>query len=386
MRSRRVAYSGKGSGVKRRIRVVLLTVMIIAGSVGVAPAGAATVRFSNRPVAGWRAVGVGQAVLVVGDTVYVGGDFSTIRNNSGSATVSRANLAAFDVATGVLRTSFRADTNGTVRALATDGSRLFVGGSFSRVNGTARSRLAAVDLDSGAVQSFTADANSNVYALAVGGGRLYVGGSFSSLQGRSRSRLASVQLSDGSVTSFSPSANNSVRALAVAGDGGAVYAAGDFTSVGGSSRRYLARLNPGGQVVSPSFSGADAPVFAVSLRADGSRLAVAYAGFSNQGAYYNTSNGARLWSNRCDGDAQAISVIEDSVFVGFHEGCNGDTSVRVMSYNATNGSRDSNFRPTFDKFYGAWAAHGNSSVLAIAGDFTRISGVAAQGFAIFPRG
>lgn len=368
----------------KRVGIVLVTVALAAGFI-TDSVGAATVRYSNTPVAAWQAMGVGRAVVVVGNTVYVGGQFSTVRNNRGSSSVSRANLAAFDATTGELRTAFRADTNGEVRALASDGIRLFVGGSFTRVNGTARSRVAAVDLNTGAVQSFTANANSNVYAMAVGGGRLYLGGTFSSVGGHSRSRLASVQISTGAVTGFNPSANSTVRALAVDSDGSAIYAGGDFTKIGSRSRSYLVRLTPDGQTVSTNWSRTDAPIFALSLRADGSRIAVAYAGFTNAGAYYNTSSGARLWSNRCDGDAQAVAVVEDSVFVGFHEGCNGDTSVRVMSYNASNGSRDSSFRPTFNKFYGAWAAAGNSSVLAVAGDFTRISGVNAQGFAIFRR-
>mgnify|MGYP005816917487 CR=1 FL=1 len=56
-----------------------------------------------------------------------------------------------------------------------------------------------------------------------------------------------------------------------------------------------------------------------------------------------------------------------------------------MSWNATNGERDTGFRPTFDRFYGVWCIDGNTSVLAVAGDFTRISGVPVQGFALFRR-
>jgi hypothetical protein len=352
-------------------------------------AGAATIRFSNTPVASWRPNGVGRAVLVVGNVVYVGGEFTTVRNPSGSASVTRRNLAAFDATTGALLTSFRADTNGTVRALATDGTRLFVGGTFTNVNGTPRSRLAAVDLATGSVRAWSADVSSNVYSLAVGGGRLYVGGAFSSVGGQARSNVAAVDASSGAVVAgFRPNANGSVYALAVSADGSQIYLGGSFGQVAGTARPVLARLTPAGALVNVNWrlAGTSAdPAFALSLRPDTTRLAVAFAGLANQGSYYDTSSGARLWSNRCDGDGQAVKVVEDSVFVAHHEGCNGDTSVRVMSWNAANGARDTGFRPTFDRFYGGWAIDGNTSVLAVAGDFTRISGVAAQGFAIFHR-
>lgn len=371
--------------MRRRIGVSFAVAVVVAVFASVSPAGAATVRYSNTPVASWRANGVGRAVVVIGNTVYVGGSFTTVRNQSGSSSVSRANLAAFDATTGALRTTFRADTNGTVYALATDGTQLFVGGSFTKVNGSSRSRVAAVDLTTGSVRSFTANATSHVYALAVGGGRLYVGGAFGTLKNTKRSKVGSVQISNGALTSFNPSANATVKALAVNSDASHIYVGGDFTTIGGTSRRYLARLNSSGGIVNTNWSRVDAPVFALSLRPDGSRLAVGYAGYTNATAYYNTQSGTRLWQSRCDGDAQAVAVIEDSVYAGYHEGCGGDKAVRLVAYNASNGSRDSAFRPTFDKYYGAWAMSATSSVLAIAGDFTKISGVAAQGFAIFRR-
>ena len=44
-----------------------------------------------------------------------------------------------DLSTGNLR-SFVADTNGSVNALASDGAALYLGGTFTTVNGVPRSR------------------------------------------------------------------------------------------------------------------------------------------------------------------------------------------------------------------------------------------------------
>ena len=155
------------------------------------PAGAA-VTASDVPVAGWRPDGVTYAVRVVGATTFVGGKFSQVIAPDGTAR-ARSNLAAFDTRTGALLDDFRADTNGPVRALASDGATLWVGGSYSSIGGVRRYRVAAVDVTSGAVRrAFRANANSNVYALDLRAGRLFLAGSFSTVAGASRGRAAAV--------------------------------------------------------------------------------------------------------------------------------------------------------------------------------------------------
>jgi hypothetical protein len=366
--------------------VSAVAVLSCALVVGAPAVGAATVSFRNAPVASWRLDGVGYATTVVGNTVYVGGQFSTATSPGGQR-VSRANLAAFDATTGALRTAFVANTNGPVRALVSDGSRLYVGGSYSSIGGQSRQRLAAVDLTTGSVVgSWSANANSNVYGLAVGGGRLFVGGSFSTLRSTARSRIGAVDLSNGAiVTSFAPTADATVNAVAARSDGSAVYLGGNFSRVDGSSNPYLARVDARGARVPVRWSSVEGPVLALSLRPDGTRLGVGVAGLGNQGAYFDTASGARLWRQRCDGDAQAVWLIGDSMFTGFHEACEGDHSIRLTSNATANGARDRAFRPSFDRFWGVRAIGGTSSVLVVAGDFTRVGGVSAQGFAIFRR-
>lgn len=375
-RSALVVARGVLAGV---LGLVLLVVLVPVRAV------AAGVEFSSTPVGSWRLNGVGYATLLVGNTVYVGGSFSSASSPTGSSSVSRVNLAAFNAATGALVAGFRADTDGRVDALATDGNSLFVGGSFTHVNGSYRGRLAAVSLTSGALRSWTADASSNVYALGAAGGTLFVGGSFGSIKGVSRSRLAAVRISDGSLTSFAPAANATVNALAVRADGGAVYAGGNFTTISGTSRPYLAGFTGSGSLTSVGWARTSAPVTSLSLRPDGARLAVGYAGYQNQTSYYSTSSGSRLWANYCGGDAQAVAVIEDSVFSGYHDECRGDSTTKLVKVDAGNGVTDSSFHPTFNRFWGVRGISGNADTLAIAGDFTRISGVSVQGFAIFRR-
>ena len=371
---------------KRAIRATALSVVpALVGMLslfGPGVAKAAPVRFPNAPLASWRADGVGFSALVVGDTAYVGGTFSTVRSPSGSTVVSRGNLAAFDVRTGALITSFQANANDTVRALAYDGSRLYLGGSFTTVNGVTRQRVAAVDPVTGAVSpTWVANANSNVSSLDVAAGRLYVAGNFTTIKGVARSRLAALDLADGAVTPFAPQANDRIGALAVSSDGNRVYVGGSYTQINGTSTTWLTRLDGAGNVIPTTWASLDGEALDLDLSDDGTRLAVGTTG--NQGAWYNPATGARLWRQRCDGDIQAVFIIEDSMFSGFHDGCEGDTSIRLTSNATLGGARDEDFRPSFDRFWGVRAIAGSSSVLLIAGDFTRISGVAAQGFALF---
>ena len=353
------------------------------------PVGAVPASFPNTPIASDRVNGVGYATLLVGDTIYLGGEFTQVRGDNGAVIANRANIVAFDADTGRMRTAFNANTNGRVQALATDGSKLFVGGSFTTMNGMSRGRIAAVDLASGALRTdWVANATSTVYSLSVGGSRLFVGGAFGTIKNVGRSRVAALSLGNGDVDpTFNPAANNTVLAVQATTDGSRVYAGGDFTAIGGGSRSYLASLNPSsGALVNPVMSNLTYPVFALDLNAAESRIAAGVAGFGNRGQYINAATGARLFVQQCGGDAQGISVIEDSMFTGFHEECGGDFSIRVTSNNTTNGQRDTTFTPSFDRFWGVRALDGNYATLAVAGDFTNVGGRPVQGLAIFKSG
>ena len=142
----------------------------------------------------------GHAVLKVGNTVYVGGSFTRATSPSGAQSANRYNLAAFDASTGVLISSFVADTDGVVHDLATDGTSLFVAGSFSNINGVQRKRIAVLDLNSGAVRpGFRADASGTVYSMSLAAGKLYVAGTFTSINGTGRTRAAAVSPTTGAV-------------------------------------------------------------------------------------------------------------------------------------------------------------------------------------------
>src|SRR3546814_1281948 len=90
-------------GKLRARACAVLAIVMVAGLFASASGSAAPIEYSTTPLTtGWSTNGTVLAVQVVGDTVYAGGAFTSVRPSSGGASVARSNLAAFDVHTGAL--------------------------------------------------------------------------------------------------------------------------------------------------------------------------------------------------------------------------------------------------------------------------------------------
>jgi RHS repeat-associated protein len=178
--------------------------------------------------------------------LYVGGSFTTVDG------VSRAGVAKFNAtanSNGALVANWNPNCLGTVRAIAIGptgpGSKLYVGGAFSGCGGASQPNLAALDQSSGFVLAWgLGGADAGIRALALNGTTMmYVGGNFAHVAGAARAKIAQVNTSDGTATAWtsSPAANSRVNSIAPSGS--TVYVGGEFTTIGGQSRRGLARLD-----------------------------------------------------------------------------------------------------------------------------------------------
>ncbi len=366
-------------------RALLVVIAVLECGTMAQPVGAAPVLYATQPHPGWSTNGIGRAVLVVGDTVYVGGSFSAAVSSTGT-TVPRANLAAYDVATGELRTGFVADTNGHVRALASDGTSLFVGGLFTTINGSAKARLAAVDLETGAVRTgFQANASSNVYGLDTYSNRVYVAGAFTTLAGAPRRAVGAVDTTTGAIDpAFNPSADATANTVSVSPDGARVYVGGKFVGIAFSSRPRLAAVRrSNGTIIGPTFAGLNHQVLDVDVASDNMRVFGAVGGDSNQVVSWNANSGARQWSQTVDGDVQAVHQSGGNVYFGFHQGYQGDTTTKILAADALTGALTA-FRPAVNSFWGVRDIDSSSDALALAGEFNTVNGVATRGIAVFP--
>ena len=194
-----------------------------------------------------------QALKQVGSTMYVGGNFTGVKQGeNGSENPSRG-LAAFDVNTGDW-TGQAFDFNNQVKALLPlpDG-RLLVAGDFTRVNGETHVGTVVINPSTGQVDPSWDLSISNalnggqvsVRALDYYDGNVYLGGVFTHLSGGGSSKVygrnaARVSLDGRPDRSWNPELSGSVQAVGVSEANGAFYAGGHFTRAHGSERAWYA--------------------------------------------------------------------------------------------------------------------------------------------------
>jgi hypothetical protein len=339
----------------------------------------------------WAPNGRVNAIVQVGDTVYVGGTFTAIVENGGAgpASLSRENLAAFDASTGA-PTAWAPSANGDVHALTAspDGSRIYAGGSFTSIEGTPRSRLAAIaSSGTGVVQAGwrTPTISAGVLTIAASSSEVYAGGFFTTVGGRPRAKLAAFSAQNGSLDAgWKPSADDAVRALALSVDGTRAYAGGDFTTISGQPRDRAAALRTvTGGVVAAWRPDPGRRIF--DLVPAGSTVYAAIGDEPEAVAAWDAATGATSWEKRASGDVHAVAVSGDVLYVGGHgTRFDGQTRGKLAGFDRATGSLVTDWRPDLGggAWGGVWAlsTHADKRLVA-AGDFNSVAGTRRDHYA-----
>ena len=131
-------------------------------------------------------VGEVMALALAGDTAYAAGFFGEVGAGERWG-VKRQSLAAFDARTGRVL-PWRADAvsdpdPGFVDALALVGDRLYVGGDFAELAGEPRSNLGVVSATSGAPIPWQPRPSAGDYSLVAAGDHVLVGSDFANDNG-----------------------------------------------------------------------------------------------------------------------------------------------------------------------------------------------------------
>ena len=265
--------------------------------------------------------GVVWSQAVVGNIVYAGGSFANARpagSALGQNQVTRHNLLAYDIGTGNLITSFAPSLNAQAKVVAAspDGTRLYVGGSFTTADGVDHYRLAAYSTATGVlVASFAPVLDAPVNAIVATNTTVYVGGEFSSANNVTRSRLAAFSATDGSLLAWAPSASGGeVHTMVLTPDHTRLIAGGSFTSMNGSTSAYgLASLDP----------------TTAALYSYAATSVVQDAGV-NSAILQLTTDGTAIYGNGyvfgSGGDLEgAFSADPDTGTINWVEDCHGDT-------------------------------------------------------------
>jgi hypothetical protein len=344
--------------------------------------------------------------------LFLGGEFTSVNGQV------RRGVAALNALTGRLDPTLAADTNNTVLdiALSSDGSRLYLAGSFTSVQGQPRSKLAAVLLGTGVVDpGFRPTFNNDVFSIAQAQGALYAGGQFTTVSGVARLHAVKLSGSTGAVvTTFRADTvgptgalqgGGMVESLVVSPDGAKVFLGGPFHTVNG-------RSTPGGLAVVYGSTGAIYPrqlggvgrcatvgpwIKHLYLSDDGKRL---YGGDVCPDNIYrwdavnlatSTNPTGLVWRTWCNGGMQGALEVGARFFFGGH----GNTC-QVSPWNATrltrlrfavfdvgNGVLAAD-NPAFNSAMGIWAIGATPAGLLLGGDFTEASGSVRQGLAFMP--
>ncbi|MEP6798168.1 MAG: hypothetical protein ABI890_08475, partial [Lapillicoccus sp.] len=295
-----------------------------------------------------------KAFALSGTTMVMGGDFTSVNG------LKRNYLVAFDVNTGnLLSTSF--DTDGPVSALVpgpTPGT-VFVGGDFTTVAGVARQDLALIDVSTGKpVPSWTPplDNFGIVNALKLVGSRLYIAGTFTKLDNITHEGLATASSATGALDPFMSSSftghHNDTGAGAqgrvgvdqidVSADGRTLVAIGDFKYADGMLRDQAALVDLTGSqaVVRTDWATAwytdycnvnavDSYVRGVSFSPDGSYFVISAKGGFHPGTGCDaalrfettklSTDAQPTWRIETGGDTLwGIAITDNAVYVGGH--------------------------------------------------------------------
>ena len=262
----------------------------------------------------WITDGPVNAILATNGAVYIGGDFSYVGPRTGP-------VASFDQAAGTLLAS-PPRINGPVKAAVPDGSGgWFIGGSFTLIGTSAITNVAHLKPDLTPDTAWNARLIGNsVNALALDSGRLYIGGTFTKLNGVTLSGgLVGVSAAS-PVMNWNPLLTGTVNAMQIVG--GLIYVGGNFTSVGSSNVQNLAVISTT-TALPTAFnpSTVDSAVFALFVTATnvyvGGQFTTIGTKSKNRLAALDLNLGvANTWNPNPNGIVRALYVTSSNAFVG----------------------------------------------------------------------
>ncbi|MEQ6900559.1 malectin domain-containing carbohydrate-binding protein [Nocardioides sp. YIM 152588] len=309
-----------------------------------------------------------QAIIQVGSRIIATGTFTSVSPSGTYADTSddlvRNGIFAFDAATGVIDPDYDPNLgNGTGNSLATDGTNVFVGGSFGMVGGEKKyKRVVKLNPSGSAMAQFKVTPKSVVNEVGYHDGRLFVGGGFPTLKSRKVvyeiGHLAELDPVRGTpLTSFdlpftgvyNPSGSNpgktNVKRFDVSPDGTRLAVIGNFGAVAGQTRSQVAVIDLSGATatLAPFFTNRFDRSHSVCAQAfdtftrdldfspDGSYFVVSTTGAFAGGANNNTlcdtvsrwetgqTGNDPTWVTYTGGDTTyGVAVTGSAVYVGGH--------------------------------------------------------------------
>ncbi|QIS38504.1 PKD domain-containing protein [Clavibacter capsici] len=373
--------------------------------------------------------GVAWSQVVVGNTVYVAGKFQNARPAGaapGTNLTPRSNLLAYDIRTGALITSFAPKLNAQALQVTAspDGSRIYVVGDFTDIDGQGFYRAAAFSTATGKIiPSFRPIMGSQTRTVSASNDTVYLGGTFQSVNGAARSFLAAVSAANGSTLPFVADADTVVDALTLTKDASKLVVGGRFTQLSGTPTYGLGAVDPSSgaalpwaanqQVKNAGKESSITSLYATSDRVYGSGYTFG-AGGNLEGAFSADPNtGVVNWVEDCHGDSYSVFATESVAYVAGHphycgniggfpqtdpwtfqhsiafsKQATGTATADPYGYHNWAGTPSPSLLNWFPKYVtgsftgqgqAAWSVNGNDDYVVVGGEFPYVNTTAQQG-------
>jgi hypothetical protein len=386
-----------------------IAALAIAGVMVSAIADGAVVQ--QQPLVGYQPNGIVRDIIVVGNTAYLGGQFTSLKSANGATTVTRNHAAAIDMTTGNVL-PWNPNANGIVYSILPSGNNIYLGGSFTTVGGATHKNLAEVNATSGAVVSaFTNSSKPNqaVRALVIANGNLYIGGAFTT----PRPYLAEVNATTNTyIPAWQPVVDGEVRALATDTSQTRIVEGGFqqcATGSGCDGRIAIGAVDTtAGAFVPFAYKGPPTfvpppgfpyrPFQVIGFAQDGNTLFAEGTGNGGTALSLNMDDGTLNWQAGFNGNVVGIGVTDSVVYVGGHystycgpipgnnfvcSGLVGSASrAKLSAFDEATGAIQP-WAPSVNTALGIEAVSADNSRVAIGGEFTKVAGVNVQYFARF---
>jgi hypothetical protein len=342
-------------------------------------------------------------MLVVGNSLYVGGPFTHYQGRPAHALVKLdATTCALDPqftqATGfdgfVSPASVGLPKKATVFSLATDGTSLFVGGDFSSYRGQPAFGLAKLDLATGNLDpTFTQSIgfNNAVSELAASADALYVYGHFSSYRGTNTTNSVPLKLNSrtGNIDpTFHTSLSEYDTIICMVLSGASVYIGGDYpaavikldAATGATDQVFQANVsNIQQQVFALAVSGASLYVGGLSVAAIPGHIAKLDANTGKADPAFNRAD------TTASSTIHSLALSGNSLYIaGVSKFGDQDVPGGVAKLDAMTGNLDTSFGDG-ESFAGGGptAVLASGDTLYLAGTMVTYGGIPAQNVAKF---
>ena len=351
---------------------VTLLVLFAASFIGIAPVGAAdhgqlVEEFPRRDVP-VVLDGEVRAHALIGDRIFVGGEFQQVQRPDGT-TITQPNIFAYNINTGLLDENFRPAVDKAVWALEVNpgGDALYAGGRFVTWDDSFVDRVVKLDAFGNRDTSFQASASAIVRGMAVTNDNVYLAGDFVLVGGEFHAGFAAVDANTGAVDSGfimdvenSAAAGQLARGIVVTSDGNSVFGLHFGTSINGDPREALVKIDTSGNIAgladwrvdwsgqTTSFSCLNR-LRDIAISPDDSFIAIGGQGADNPPncdsvlRYPTDGTGVIVfdWSARMYSSVFSLGVSDTAVYVGGHfcaAPLNGADPVSRQTHERTDGT------------------------------------------------